>query len=125
MKRVRFVLPLLLVLVLLAACAHEVPWKKPMVTTYELGGIALGEVKTGADYLLSKNLITAEQHKQVDDLYQKAKSAYKFAGDAMIEAIGVTDDIKRNALLETYNTRLDEAKVLAYKAKDLYDKIRK
>ncbi len=114
MKRVRNVLPLLLVLVLLSACASGIAWRKSAVTSYELAGIGLGHSVETANYLLSINAITAEQHLKFMALYGKAKSAYITAGNALITASATDDTIKRDALLEEYDKLLNSYKDLAY-----------
>jgi len=125
MRRVKFVLPLLLVLVLLSACASQTPWRKATVTSYEVGAIGLAEVKYDADYLLSMDLITAAQHSQVIGLYDKAKAAYITAGGVLKAAVNVDDIIKRDALLEEYDKIITDFKQLAYEINALVAQLRK
>jgi len=113
MRRAK-VLPLLMILVLLSACATGVAWRKGAVTSYELAGIGLAHAYDTANYLLSINAITAEQHVKFMAIYAKAKGAYLVAGNALIAASATEDADARDALLVEYEKLLQTYKDLAY-----------
>jgi uncharacterized membrane protein len=122
MRRVRFIIPLLLAVVLLAGlfgCATDTPWRKATVTTYELLGVGIVATKDTTELLKAKNVITDAQLLKIKDVYNKTRDAYAAAGKALKLAGQAASVASRDASLAEYAKLLADFNTLSTQLYDL------
>jgi len=102
-KRMTRFVPILIIVLLIAACSTSTPWRKASVTTFELSGEALVLAYKTAGILLENGKITAVQHQEFLVAYGKAKAAYVVAGKALKAASAANTPTS----VENFNMKLD------------------
>lgn len=125
MKKIKFVIPLMLAFMLVIGCASETPWRKAAVTTYELLGIGIGATKDTAESLKAQNLITDEQIAKIKDVYTKARNVYIAAGNSLKLAGKAESALGRDQFLVEYDKLLADFRSLSYQLYDLLKDFKK
>ncbi len=98
---------------LLAGCASNAPWRKATVTTFELVGATIEQIKPTVEVLYANKAISDAKLAQIKEIYNKAVIIYGKAGRALKLAGQTEDVIKRDALLSEYEKLLTEFKSLS------------
>ncbi len=121
MKKVRSLSVVLLVLVLLAGCASNTPWRKATVVTFELVGVGIGATKDTTELLKAQGVISDAQLANIKEIYNKAVATYAKAGAALKLAGQVASASERDFNLAEYTKFIGE---FASLSQQLYDLIK-
>jgi len=124
-RKASLFLVMVVILMIVTACASDQPWRKAAVTTYELTGITIEQSRITAEALYAQKLITDAQLVKIKDAYNKARSAFIAAGSALKVAGKAEDAAKRDALLVEYDKLLSQFKGLAYELITLVNQFKK
>ena len=119
MERVKYLVPLVLAAFLLSACATEFAWRRAVTETIRIPTTTANYVMDTADNFLDMGRITAEQHAQIKDLFNKGEKIQKQAIKAAKIANDAADVQERDAWLEEYDRVLTELRGLIYELIDL------
>ena len=118
MRKIKFVLPLLLVLIFAMGCATT-PWKRTAVTGYENFANSMEVVQKNAKVFYDSGSITKEQYDKVGVIYKPAKEAAEKAKKTLDLAIDAVDALERETYMEEYTELLARFKTLFYELLDL------
>ena len=124
-RRISLFLVMVVMMAMVVSCASDTPWRKAAVTTYELTGITIEHSKSTAEALKAQGLITDAQLVKIKDAYNKARSVFIVAGNALKAAGKAEDAAKRDALLAEYDKLLVDFKDLAYELIVLVNQFKK
>ena len=106
------------IMVMLASCAsmqkvQSGDWRATAYLAYASTGDVLEAVRTTAKSAGDAGMITPAKLAEIGALYTKARTSYRTAGDTLILASDIQDDVSRGELLKQVGTLLDEAKAVA------------
>ncbi len=102
MRRFRISAVMILVLVVLAACATGTKGK--LVSSYELAGTTLKAGYAVAKPACDAGQLPADRCVQLKKIYNDARATYLLAGDSLAMAIEIDDLVKKQAALQEYQS---------------------
>ena len=118
MRKVKFALPLVLLLALAIGCATT-PWKRQAVTGFETIGVSLQVVQKNAKLFYDSGTITKDQYDKIGAIYKPAKQLAIQTKEALDVAIDTAGTIEEGGNIDKYLALLAQYKTLFYNLLDL------
>ena len=109
----------IIIVMALAGCAPDTPWRKAAVTSYEIAGTGILTARDATEILHLQKAITDQNLVDAKEAYTKAVKVYIAMGTALKAAGKAQDSAQRDKFLEEFDSLAIEFKKLGFQINDI------